>query len=361
MVAHLPRPNRRQIWQNTVGIGQPFSQAHSLATNLDRFFTTLMGRLREGAVGLVMLLAIAWPVAAAADSNDFYLALLHRGVSHYDGGQFETAAKELRTAAFGLVDSVPQFETAQIYLALASDHLKVEADARRAAQRVIAADRIERRYGSLVIPSATRTAFDQLTARLLTSDQVAFLRGSPTPTPPPVPSPQHSSAPAPTPQPATAPVPAPPQPTANPKPPPAPVPVPQSRTRPQPQPQPAAPRPLDINTQLAQADKALAGNNLPAARAIYQSVINQPTLDHATLLRIGEQSYRARDFATAVRAFTRSGFNSGERPYHYYYAVALYETGQYEAARRELAEALPYIEVTQDVAQYRTKIESGGR
>jgi tetratricopeptide (TPR) repeat protein len=317
-----------------------------------------------------MFLAIAWPLTAAADSNDFYLSLLHRGISHYDAGQYETGARELRTAAFGLVDAIPQFETAQIYLALASDHLKIEADARRAAQRVIAADRIARRYGSLAIPSATRTAFDQLTARLLTSDQVAFLRGSPSPTPPPVPAPQHSSAPAPTtPQPTTAPVPAPPQPTANPKPPPAPVPVPQSKPIPQPQPQPqqqpqpqpTAPRPVDINAQMAQGDTALAGNNLPAARAIYQSVINQPSLDHETLLRIGEQSYRARDFATAVRAFTRSGFNSGEQPYHYYFAVALYETRQYEAARRELAEALPYIEVTQDVAQYRAKIESGGR
>lgn len=318
-----------------------------------------------------MFLAIAWPLAAASDSTDFYLALLHRGISHYDAGQNEAGVKELRTAAFGLVDSIPQFETAQIYLALASDALKVEADARRAAQRVIAADRIERRYGALAIPGATRTAFDQLTARLLTSDQVAFLRGSPSPAPPPVPAPQHSSAPAPEPQPPAAPVPAPPQPTANPKSPPAPVPVtrsqpktqpqPQPKQKPQPQPQPTATRPVDINTQLAQADTALAGNNLPAARAIYQSVINQPSLDHATLLRIGEQSYRARDFATAVRAFTRSGFATGEQPYHYYFAVALYETGQFEAARRELAEALPYIEVTQDVAQYRAKIESGGR
>jgi hypothetical protein len=312
-----------------------------------------------------MFLAIAWPLTAAADSNDFYLSLLHRGISHYDAGQYDVGARELRTAAFGLVDAVPQFETAQIYLALASDHLKIEADARRAAQRVIAADRIERRYGSLAIPGATRTAFDQLTARLLTSDQVAFLRGSPSPTPPPVPAPQHSSAPAPTPQPSTAPVPAPPQPTANPKPPPAPVPVPQVQPRPQPQPKPqpqaTATKPVDINAQMAQGDAALANNNLPAARAAYQSVINQPGLDHATLLRIGEQSYRARDFATAIRAFTRSGFATGEQPYHYYFAVALYETGQYEAARRELAEALPYIEVTQDVAQYRAKIENGGR
>src|SRR5205823_1863163 len=122
----------------------------------------------------------------------------------------------------------------------------------------------------------------------------------------------------------------------------------------QPRPQPPAPAPvpvpININAQLTLADKALERNDLAAARAIYQTIIGQPSLDHATLIRLGEQSYRARDFATAVRAFTRSGFASSEQPYRYYYAVALYETKQYAAAKRELAQALPYIEITEDVA-----------
>ena len=106
------------------------------------------------------------------------------------------------------------------------------------------------------------------------------------------------------------------------------------------------------------ADTALEHNDLATARKIYDQVLAQPGLDHRTLVHLGEQSYRARDFATAARAFGRSGFNSDEAPYRYYYAVALYETGQPAAAKRELAQALPYIELTPDVAAYRAKIEN---
>jgi len=46
----------------------------------------------------------------------------------------------------------------------------------------------------------------------------------------------------------------------------------------------------------------------------------------------------------------------GEEPYRYYLAVACYETGQYGAAKRELASVLPFIEVTPDVALYQSRI-----
>jgi hypothetical protein len=37
--------------------------------------------------------------------------------------------------------------------------------------------------------------------------------------------------------------------------------------------------------------------------------------------------------------------------------VALYETGQYGTAKRELAAGLSFIEIGPDVARYRAKIE----
>jgi len=74
---------------------------------------------------------------------------------------------------------------------------------------------------------------------------------------------------------------------------------------------------------------------------------------------IAEGLTRARDFGGAVKAFTRVGvFRSGEEPYRYYYAIALYETGNYRAAKRELAAALDFIELTPDVQRYRARIES---
>ncbi|HEV8434991.1 MAG TPA: hypothetical protein VGR95_16400 [Thermoanaerobaculia bacterium] len=294
-----------------------------------------------------MCLALALPMFAATDANDFYVNLLHRGIAQVDAGQYEAADKELHIAAFGLVDTIPLFETAEVYLAITGDKLHSEADSRRALQRVIVADRVERRFGSLDLPAKVRAEFDQIASKLLTSDQYAFLKASPSATPPtPAITPQHSSAPAPVPQPAV----------ANPSPPPVaaahPAPVPKRSPPPVPAPAPTS----NVNAQMALADQAFNRNDLAAARKIYDQIASQPGLDHATLIHLGEQSYRARDFATAARAFARSGFNSSEAPYRYYYAVALYETGQPAAAKAQLEQALPYIELTPDVAAYRDKI-----
>ena len=76
------------------------------------------------------------------------------------------------------------------------------------------------------------------------------------------------------------------------------------------------------------------------------------------LIRVAEGLYRSRDFAAALNAFARVGtLRRGEEPYRYYIAVAAYETGDYARAKKELAAALPYIEITPDVARYRTRIE----
>jgi tetratricopeptide (TPR) repeat protein len=314
-----------------------------------------------------MCVGMAWPLAAANDANDFYTSLLHRGIGHVDAGQYEAGQKELRIAAFGLVDAIAELETAEVYLTIAGDRLHSEADSRRALQRIIAADRVQRRFGSLNLPEKVHADFDKIASKLLTSDQYAFLKASPTAAAGTTMTmtPQHSSAPMPVPQPAI----------SNPKPPPvvapapvpAPVPVPQPvpppvkhtvRQQP-PTPQPPAPAPvLTSNALIANADKAVDNNDLAAARKMYDQVVADPSLDHTTLIHLGMQSYRARDFATAVRAFGRSGFGGSEAPYRYYYAVALYETGQPAAAKRELTQALPYIEITPDVAAYRDKIEN---
>jgi tetratricopeptide (TPR) repeat protein len=332
-----------------------------------------------------------------AAGSDFYLSLLQRGISHVKTGNFDAAAKELRIAAFGLVDSIPQFEIAEVYLTIASEKLDREADARHAAQRLLAAERIEPHYTALNLPDDARADFERIVLHILTSDQVAVLhaRGSatppapinpqpvapiviqpaPTPTPVPkspapiVPPPSRSPAPittqpvapihvAPSPQPQPQPQPrvvAPP-PTATPQPQPQPVVITPPPRAAAPQPQPA--KITNVPKALSDADAALANDDLGSARVIYRALVDTSGLDHATLLRVAEGSYRARDFATAVRAFNRLGMlQNGEEPYHYYLAVALYETGHYKEAKRELDGALPFIQVTPDVARYRAKIE----
>jgi hypothetical protein len=117
--------------------------------------------------------------------------------------------------------------------------------------------------------------------------------------------------------------------------------------------------PTDISAQFRVADDAIARGDLAGARIAYRSVLASDNLSHANALRVAEGLYRARDFSGVVSAFTRAGtISRGEEPYRYYLAVALYETGQYAAAKRELMAVIPFIEVTADVARYDAKIRA---
>ncbi len=357
--------------------------------------------------------------AVAATPSEFYGSLLRRGVAAFDGGHFDEAARHLRLAAFGFVDTLPSYVTAHAYLALAYDKLGDADHARDSARRILQAERIERTYASAPLPASVRTAFDALANRLLTPAEVAGLRGSaPLAAPqttaprttvvnpsanntnktnstknatntnrpkpvvtqqPPVtvdrievqtvkPAPaQTQTQPQQTPAQTTTPRPATMQPATTQPPSPSTT----TTQRPaQTQPQKTATKPqpaqtqrvltaAEVNTRITAAERALNAANLTDARRLYREVLAIAALDHAIYIRIAEGLYRARDFAGALAGFERAGsLRKGEEPYRYYVAVALYETGQFDAARRELAAALPYIEVTPDVASYRTKIET---
>lgn len=256
----------------------------------------------------------------AAATDPFYLDLFDRGMAHFAAGEFAPAAKELRLAAFGMVDTPESFETAHIHAALAASKASQDAEMRTSVQRVYAAERIQRVYAGLKLPEGVRKNFEALAKTTLAANEYAYLM---------------SNAPAPAramPQVVSRAIP--------------------GATRPEAQPE-AAP----ANT-LADAEKAIAAGDLAMARTIYSTLLEAPQVTHADLLKIGEGLYRVRDFALASRAFARAGtFGKGEESDRYYYAVALYETGQRAAAKRELAAALPHIELTPDVAQYCTKIQ----
>ncbi len=363
----------------------------------------------------VMVLALCATPATAATPSEFYTNLLRRGVGSYDAARYPDAAKELRIAAFGLVEAVEQYQLAQMYLTLTYDKLGLADRAREAAQRVTAAERVERRYAALAAPQPVRAAFEVLAARLLNPAELAILRDGTVPAPAPrtaaprtsstTPSQQTSAAPVPTQTPVKPPVkpPAPkPQPaqsvpvtppvtqkttsettapqtttptqtaqtatkpavkpTTTPAPPPAAT---AGRGGPVEPARPAAPAPAprsltaaEISARLASAERALNGADLTEARRAYRELLGAPGLDHDALIRVAEGLYRARDFAAALNAFTRIGtLRRGEEPYRYYIAVAAYETGDHVRAKKELAAALPHIEITPDVARYRSRIE----
>ena len=319
----------------------------------------------------------------AATATDFYVELLRRGVTEVEAGRNDAAVTPLRLAAFGLIDSIEHYQTAQAYLVVALDRMNQTDAAREAAERIIAAERIERKFASLRLPETIRTSFATSAKKLLPATDVALLSAPP---PPPQQSSsrqvsQSSSLPVSQPPSRTVEFPGSPAESSS-----RPVVESPSRTTapvtttstppttrkpedpktrrpedPKTAAKPAAPaKPaLDVPARIAAGERALGAANLTDARRIYRELLEAGGHDHATWIRVGEGLYRSRDFPGALAAFQRVGtLRSGEEAYRYYVAVAHYETGQYDAARRELAAALPFIEITPDVQRYRAKIEN---
>ncbi len=111
---------------------------------------------------------------------------------------------------------------------------------------------------------------------------------------------------------------------------------------------------------LLDADAALLGGDLIEAGQIYRRVLDTDALTRSSLLRLAEGFYRTREFRLSLEAFARIGaINEGEEAFRYYAAVALYEIGEYRAAKRQLECALPFIDSSAEVQRYRTRIEAG--
>ncbi len=123
----------------------------------------------------IILLLSAAGQAGATTAGEFYLGLLRQGTSEVDAGEYDRAVVSLRLAAFGLIESIEYYQTAQVYLTLAWDRQGRSDFAQDAARRVVAAQKIERRYASLSIPDEIRTAFDAVVAKLLTKSEASVL------------------------------------------------------------------------------------------------------------------------------------------------------------------------------------------
>ena len=90
----------------------------------------------------------------------FYTDLLARGQADAVAHRDAKAAEELRVAAFGLLDDVPLYESAQMYLAVVNARLGRKDEARFAATRVANAERLHPGAGASIDP-AIRTEFEE--------------------------------------------------------------------------------------------------------------------------------------------------------------------------------------------------------
>jgi hypothetical protein len=344
---------------------------------------------------LLTILFCAVTPASAATPSEFYLSLLHRGVAAFETERYSDATGHLKLAAFGLMDSIENYQTAQVYLTLSYDKLNDPVKARDAARRVVLAEHIQRKFATIRLPDNVAKSFDGAVTKLLGNGEAAYLRGPAQNAEPsvPQPGPKQQAAPGPA---AAAQSSQPPRevkkspvkktpdsPEADP--PKKPLVEKPVATAPRggaqetssrsvsasqpivpppglaPAPSPAQPAPLlakEAAARLSAGERALSTGQLTEARRTYRSLLDAVGVARDTLIRVAEGLYRARDFDGTLAAFAKAGsLRRGEEPYHYYLAVAYYETGQYARAKAELAAAIPFIEVTPDVARYRVKID----
>jgi hypothetical protein len=140
------------------------------------------------------------------------------------------------------------------------------------------------------------------------------------------------------------------------------VPEPAAETR-APLPTPAPARTASLSgsealTTLRQANDFVSAGEVAAAHELYTRLANDRNVSRDVVAEAAIGLYRIGSYGESVAAFRRmDAFARGEEDLRYYFAVALYETGAYREAQKELACALPFIQVTEDVARYRLKIE----
>jgi hypothetical protein len=122
------------------------------------------------------LLLLAPATGLANFFDEFYEALYARGMVHFRASEYQAAFDDLHLAAFGLVDQLDRFETAEAYAAVAANRLGNEALTRGALVGIAKADGIQPHFRSIAIPDALRAELERAAALLLTSEERAALR-----------------------------------------------------------------------------------------------------------------------------------------------------------------------------------------
>jgi hypothetical protein len=125
--------------------------------------------------GIAVCLMLVPAVTFAASGEAFYQRLYDRGMADFASANYESAYLELRNAAFGFVDDIELFETAQTYVALAASRLKHDADAHDALDRIVAAEMIEPHFRTIKLTDELRKEIDTAAASLLTPKDALLL------------------------------------------------------------------------------------------------------------------------------------------------------------------------------------------
>ena len=368
--------------------------------------------VRNKVVMLVLCLVVAL-VAQAAETvaPD---ALLERGLASYRSGRYSDATVDLDSAAKTLLSqeqmqtyvstgkfpSLDKLETALVYLALAQSKLGHDDQSRDAVLRLLTAERIEARYAQLPLNPDDAAQFERIVSRVApgTNLRAGVVAAMPPPPAAAAPAPIVAQAPPLTP----APAPKPPAPVAQAVAAPPPVQSQADRDRMieealnrerarlqrEADERLAAERSaiqrqadervaavareaeariaaiLTMNRRsyivtLRQADEFALKGQPARANDIYNALATGADVPREIVAEAGVGLYRTGAYRDAAAVFRKlAPFARGEEDLRYYNAVSLFETGSFAEARHELACALPFVEMSDDVNRYRMKIEA---
>jgi tetratricopeptide (TPR) repeat protein len=313
---------------------------------------------------------ISFVGAVPLGAQSFYDIRFETGLAEFSQSQYASAIDPLRVAAFGYVDDIARYETAEIYLALAYDKLNRDGDARLAAAKVVQAEQIRPSYSSLSLPSPIRTTFNALLPGLISRDELAKIPAfAPLSTESVARRPASTKVPMPSKAPNVAvtvtekgekpePPPSKPIPAAPvPNPPPAPVPLPPAIPIPLPVTPPPPSTPPSVIEQIAAADRMVASGNVVGARTELRRIVAMPNLQRDEQQSLARSLSQAALYAESSAQYRKTyPLKPGEESHMFYEAVNRYELGDYRLARDLITRALPALPKTPEILGYRDRI-----
>ena len=307
-----------------------------------------------------LILASVWPAPAAtgttAAPDPFYQNLLREGIQDYDRGDFAASARTLRIACFGYLEVPPALAGCLSRLALAQDRASDGEAFQETFRRIVEIEERFQAYTKAELPAEIRTALEQ---RLAARIPVATLRSIPA-------FRALADSKVPAPQPAREPKRQPNNTKTTASPPPV-VAAPTGATS-------AAGQAVNPAAASAQAEITVQerGNMAQVRRLLDQNskikelreafdLARQVADAHASSVEAqhlaAEAAYRISRWEDAARYFRRGGEPAADKPeLQFYMAVALFESGDAQAAAAILKRSLPNLQRTPYVDAYARKI-----
>lgn len=286
-----------------------------------------MLHVRRRLVGWIVLAMLTGPAARAADR--FYEDLLRDGTLAAQRGETARAARLLRLACFGLLEEPPLLARCLTHLALAQAALGDGEAFRATFQRLLEIEQRFTAYTRAELSPAERGRFEEVVRERIGAETLALS-----------PAFRHLAAAG------TSEV------------------VTDGADAPDSLPAPPASLPREVTAAIIRAREVRrAGGQEDILRELD---VLRPLADAHPKVRelqllAAELTYRVRQWQESRRYFERSGeLRPNQAALTFYFAVALYETGEKARAAKLLGECLPRLRRTAFVDEYVAKILGSG-